>query len=260
MPQLTDRASIRRILEADRLWAVYALADLEPGFFKHTRWFSSAGEGPGVALIYSGFGVPVLITIGKVEEFRAILDEVEATLNPPQLYIVVQPEIIPLLRERYELSQEKAMQRMVLDPTRYQSGVMDGVVELGPAHLEAVRRLYADGETSGEAPDWFMPEMLVHGVYYGVREAGELVAVAGTHVVSVSEGVGCIGNIYTRRDRRGRGFGTQVTAAVTARLLSVKLETIALNVGADNVSAIRVYERLGFRRHCGFVEAVAIKV
>src|SRR5436190_1409891 len=131
MPQLTDRTSIRRILEADRLWAVYALADLEPAFFKHTRWFSSAGETPAVALIYSAFGVPVLITIGKVEELRAILDEVEATLNPSQLYIVVRREIIPLLGERYELSQEKAMQRMVLEPTRYQPKTMDGVVELG---------------------------------------------------------------------------------------------------------------------------------
>jgi len=130
---------------------------------------------------------------------------------------------------------------------------------LGPADLEAVRRLYADGEASGEAPDWFLPEMLAQGVYYGVREAGEVVAIAGAHVVTPREGVGCLGNIYTRRDRRGRGLSTRVTSAVTAQLLGMKLQTIALNVREDNGPAIRVYERLGFQRYCGYVEAVAKK-
>jgi hypothetical protein len=37
MPQLTDRARIRMILEADRPWAAYALADLDPGLFEHSR-------------------------------------------------------------------------------------------------------------------------------------------------------------------------------------------------------------------------------
>jgi hypothetical protein len=202
MPQLTDCTRIRTILEADRPWAVYALADLEPGFSKHSKWFGSAGDMPALALIYSAFGMPVLITIGKVEELRTILDEIEATLNPRELYVVVRREVIPLLGERYQLSHEKAMQRMLLNLTLYQPTAIDCVIELGPADLEAVRTLYADGDASGEAPDWFTPEMLMHGVYYGAREAGELVAVAGTHVVSVSEGVGCLGNIYTRRDRR----------------------------------------------------------
>ena len=101
--------------------------------------------------------------------------------------------------------------------------------------------------------------MLERGMYYGVRKNKELVAIAGTHVVAAGEGVGCLGNIYTRRDRRGRGLSTQVTAAVTAHLLTLKLQTIALNVRENNAAAIRVYERLGFQRYCKYVEAMAIK-
>ncbi len=101
--------------------------------------------------------------------------------------------------------------------------------------------------------------MLAQGVYYGIRESAALVAVAGTHVVAVGEGVGCLGNIYTRRDRRGRGLSTQVTSAVTAHLSTMRLRTIALNVRENNAAAMRVYERLGFQRYCGYVEAVAIK-
>jgi len=39
MPQVTDRTLIRAMLETDRSWAVYALADLEPGFCEHATWF-----------------------------------------------------------------------------------------------------------------------------------------------------------------------------------------------------------------------------
>jgi hypothetical protein len=35
--------------------------------------------------------------------------------------------------------------------------------------------------------------------------------------------------------------------------------TIALNVRENNAAAKHVYERLGFQRYCGYVEAVAIK-
>jgi predicted GNAT family acetyltransferase len=148
---------------------------------------------------------------------------------------------------------------MVLDPSQYQPIATDQVVRLGPADLEAVQELYADGEASGEAPEWFLPEMLAHGVYYGVRDANELVAIAGTHVVTEREGVGCLGNIYTRRQWRERGLSKQVTSAVIGQLVNMKLQTIALNVQENNSPAIRVYERLGFRRYCGYVEAVAKK-
>jgi RimJ/RimL family protein N-acetyltransferase len=259
MPQVTDRTMIRAMLETDRSWAAYALADLEPGFFEHATWFTAVREAPALALVYSAFATPVLITLGNVPALQTILYEIDRTLHPSELYVVVRPEVVPLLTEGYVLTDEKAMQRMVLNPRQYQPRGTTGVVRLGPADAEAVRRLYADGEASGEVPDWFLPEMLTDGVYYGIHEAGELIAIAGTHVVTTREGVGCLGNIYTRRDRRGRGLSMRVTSAVTAQLMSLKLQTIALNVRENNGPAIRVYERLGFQRYCGYVEAGARK-
>ena len=259
MPQITDQATIRAILETDRPWTAYALADLEPGFFEHATWFDAIGETPALALVYTAFATPVLITLGRMPELAAILHEMESTLNPPELYAVVRPEVIPLLMERYHLSHEIAMQRMVLDPTQYHPSMSDNVVRLGLADLEAVQSLYADGAASGEAPDWFSQEMLAQGVFYGIREAEKIVAIVGTHIVSTSEGVGCLGSIYTRRDRRGRGLSTNVTSAVIAQLLNMKLRTIVLNVREGNVPAIGVYERLGFQRYCEYVEAVAMK-
>jgi ribosomal protein S18 acetylase RimI-like enzyme len=36
----------------------------------------------------------------------------------------------------------------------------------------------------------------------------------------------------------------------------MNLGTIALNVGRNNEAAIRVYERLGFLRHCAYYEGL----
>src|SRR5439155_19334107 len=95
------------------------------------------------------------------------------------------------------------------------------------------------------------------GVFCGIREGEDLIAVAGTHLVSAAESVGAVGNIYTRRDRRGRGLATQTTAAVVAELRRLGIATIVLNVSRTNVPAVRVYERLGFRRYCDYFEGRA---
>src|SRR5438034_8234628 len=98
--------------------------------------------------------------------------------------------------------------------------------------------------------------MLCQRVYFGIWEEHELVAAAGTHLIAPEEGVGAVGNVYTRRDRRGRGYAAIVTSAVTSELLRMKLPTIVLCVNQRRETAIRLYERLGYTRHCAFVEGV----
>jgi predicted GNAT family acetyltransferase len=127
---------------------------------------------------------------------------------------------------------------------------------LGPADFPALEALYADGAATGEAPDFFNREQVEAGIFYGVWEAGALAAAAGTHLLSAETGVGAVGNVYVRRDRRGRGLGAAVTAAVAAALLRRGLATIALNVNQINAAALSVYERLGFRRYCAFYEGI----
>ena len=97
--------------------------------------------------------------------------------------------------------------------------------------------------------------MVTDGVFFGVYKGEDLIAAAGTHLVSREEGAAAIGNVYVRRDRRGGGLGRAVTAAVLHELAGIA--TVGLNVRADNDAAIRVYESLGFVRHCEFREALA---
>ena len=134
----------------------------------------------------------------------------------------------------------------------------DRSIRLTADDVHALEDLYADGELTGESPDFFYGSMVTDGVFFGVYEGPDLVAAAGTHLVARDESAAAIGNVYVRRDKRAQGLGRVVTAAVVHELRD--FETIGLNVRADNASAIRVYESLGFVKHCEFVEGLATQL
>jgi ribosomal protein S18 acetylase RimI-like enzyme len=254
MPPLHDPATIRPLLRRDPSWAVYPLGDLAPGFFEHCRWFHTPGDPPALLMLYGAFTPAVLFALGLADRVAPLLDEIDPALP---LYLHVRPEVVPLLAPRYHLTNLTAMWRMLLDAARFAPGDLAGAEPLGPADLDALQRLYADGAAAGEGPAFFLPDMLASGVFYGCRAGPELVAVAGTHLVVPQEGVAAVGNIYTRRDRRGQGLAARVTAAVVAEMLRRGVPTVALNVAQSNATARRVYERLGFAVYCPFVEGLA---
>lgn len=257
MALVTDRSAIRARLSADRAWSVYALGDLAPGLFAHTTWHATADD-KSLLLLFRAFETPVLFTIGPAAGVERLLAEVRAE---PKLYLSIRPDILPLIHARYDISRVTLMWRMVLDPARF-APRPSGAVRLTLLDYSALARLHADGAAAGEAPDFFAPYMVEQGVFYGIYEGAELVATAGTHVVAPAEGVAAVGNVYTRRDRRGRGLATQTTGAVTAELLTRMPPggLIALNVMQANTAAVTVYERLGFNQYCGFYEGLAERV
>ena len=237
------------MLEADPGWSVFALADLADPYFERCTWFGTE-SGRGLAMVYRGFDPPVLFAMGDA---GGLLDEIDA----PVLYLHVPNTLLPGLRRRFREAAPKPMWRMVLDPARYRPERGFAVEPLGVESLDGLRRLYADGDATGEAPGFFQPEMLAGGSFFGIREGGDWIAAGGTQVLARAEGVAAIGNIYTRRDRRGGGLAGAVTTAVTDELLGRGIPTIALNVSQSNAAAVRVYERLGFVRHCGYLEGTA---
>jgi GNAT superfamily N-acetyltransferase len=259
MPPLTDPASIRAVLETDRPWAVYPLGDLSAAHFPHCHWWYHANDQtPALVLLYRAFVTPVLCTLGPPALIKELLTEIGEL---PEMYLHVRPEIVPILAHHYEIREKMLMWRMILQREVFRPPPLasDEVAPLGPADLEALERLYADGEEASEQPGFFSPAMLTEGIYRGVWEGEALIAAAGTHLVVPEEGVAAIGNVYTRRDRRGRGLATRLTGVVAAELVRCQVRTIALNVNQNNEAAIAVYERLGFARYCPFVEGLAVR-
>jgi len=254
MPRTQDRDAIRAILRADARWSLYALGDLAPVYWGCSEWYVPSDGAPAVLLLYRAVTPPVLFAAGAPEAVALLAAEAAE----PAVYLHVQPANADVLEGRYRFVDRRPMLRMMLDRSRYRPELADDVVRLGTADAARVEKLYADGRETGESPDFFFPSMLDRGVFFGFEEAGDLVAAAGTHLSVPEEGVGAVGNVYTRRDRRGRGLAGRLTSAVTEELLCLDIRLVGLNVSRRNLAAIRVYERLGFVTHCEFVEGPAV--
>jgi len=248
--RLTDKAQILAALETDRLYAAYAIGDLEPELFAECTWVgaSEAGRVQALALHYRGLEPPALFLMGETGGLRAIL---AGAMCPGRVYLTCRAEHLAMTREFYAWDEVESMWRMVLQRTKFRP-VEGDWVRLTPAHADELAELYAFG--GGIA---FSAAQLEHGVFFGVFTGRHLVAVAGTHLVSPTYGVAAVGNIFTHPEHRGRGYGTAVTSAVVAELLERGIGDIVLNVNQANQVAIGIYERLGFERYCPFLEGPA---
>jgi len=250
--KLTDKSQILAFLETDRLYAAYAIGDLEPMMFAQSAWAGAerAGRLRALVLHFRGLKPPALFLMGDTDGLRAILEDV---LCPERVYLTCRAEHLPMPRDFYVWDETIPMWRMVLQPSYFRP-VEGDCVRLTPAHSNQLTELYALG--GGNA---FDPAQVQHGVFYGIFADGQLVAAAGTHLVSSTYGVAAVGNVFTHADYRGRGYGTVTTSTVLAELLQRGIRDVVLNVSQENESAIRIYEHLGFERYCPFLEGPAIK-
>ena len=248
--QLSDKEEILAFLVTDRLYAAYAIGDLEPGMFEQSSWIGVEGSGGLMAVVleFRGLTLPVLFLMGDPLGLGVALESMQ---RPERAYLTCRAEHTVTTLHFYDWESTEPMWRMVLDRRRFHP-LPGKCVQLGPEHAQALVELYAAG--GGDA---FHTQQLERGFYYGVFAEGRLVAAAGTHVVSPTHSVAALGNVFTHPHYRGRGFGAVTASAVTAELLRLGIRDIVLNVSQANSTAASMYERLGFRRYCAFLEGPA---
>ena len=243
-----DRAVLERLLRADPALHAYELGDLDDFFWPHTTWYR---HGESVALVYHGTGLPILLALDSPERVNHLAELVDglAFLLPQRLYAHVSVGVEGVLGKHFRLEPGGLHHKMALtDPEKLERCASAGEV-LTAEDLTALTQLYF----SGYPKNVFDPRLLRTGQYVGLKRGGRLVAAAGVHIWSPAQRVATLGNVVTHPDLRGQGLGTAVVAAVCRRLLPT-VEVIALNVKADNASAIALYTRLGFSRVGDFHE------
>lgn len=242
----TDRELLRSFLDQDRLYAAYAICDLEDREFGRTRW-GAAYDGTeliALGLEYSGPTPQPLFLMGRSDGIGAVLRDV---IRPRAAYVAVQRPMLAAISAHYRVDAGPEMIRMSVDRARFRPYPAT-VSRLQPVEIGELNRLYQLGFAS-----WLPSSAVADGVYFGMRVNGQLVAAAGTHVVSASARLAVVGNVLTQLEYRGRGFATATTGAVTAELLRTS-DQVVLNVRADNPPAINAYRRLGYREHARFDE------
>ena len=257
--QTTDKDEIAAFLNRDRLYAGYALCDLEDEYFGSCQWFLTSdaqGEPCGLAMEFGRLDPVVLFVMGEPDAVRATLEQ---DLTPAYIQLTAQPVHLPTLEPRYRLRHVREMLRMSVHKADFQAAKEQERAErLTTSDLPELNRIYRMASASA-----FAAYQLESGIFYGIKVNGRLVSTAGTHIISPERRIVAVGNVFTHPHFRGRGYAQAVTGAVTAEALRGfgpdepgQPEALAiLNVRADNAPAIRAYMNIGYTDACHFIEA-----
>jgi ribosomal protein S18 acetylase RimI-like enzyme len=227
-----DKAEIQAYLETDRDYAAYALGDLDVGFFEQCTWHVAEDSAiRALALVYTGFDPSILFLMGTGDGVAELL---AGPVRAERFFVTARPEHPAVLERFYRWKHLDYMWRMALRSDGFSRGEsIRSVRRLNEGDVDRLRALYA----LGGGGDAFSPSQVMQGVFYGVEQDGQLISVAGTHLVSQVYSVGAIGNVMTHPDCRGRGYATLATQAVCDELIRRGVQTIVLNVRQDNAPA-----------------------
>ena len=194
-----------------------------------------AEGGPQAFRIDRGYGV-----FGVAADAGAEAQEALAALVPEdgELWIV-EGEAWPVPPGTLEVKRAILTQMVAEGPPPPTRDGEPAIVSLGDADA-ADMTVLADHAQPGP----WGPKTHSYGPFFGVREDGRLLAMAGQRILV--PGMAEVSGVSTWADCRGRGLARALIAHVM-RAMVARGEVPFLHSYADNAGAIGLYESLGFR-------------
>lgn len=198
-------------------------------------------------LIWRGPGGVGIHVWNYVEE---LLDPLKDTLSIIRLPSVIQlygdsglSELTSLLKELSLNYEVKTFKDMVVDEVTFKPFKGETVKRLNVReHLRQFLEIKLAQGRRIERED--VVNILKRYRYYGILKDGKLVSIACSYL-SLPE-VWIVGDVFTLPEYRGRGYAKAVTSAVTKDCITSGAKAV-LHVRSDNIPAIKVYEKLGYK-------------
>jgi ribosomal protein S18 acetylase RimI-like enzyme len=250
--RLDDRDRIRALLESRRPYAAYALGQLEPHLFRQTEWWRASCEGREALVLHSRGGLGhATFTLGETGALDALL---RVHPGSRQTFLTCEPQHLATVLRHFDLDQRQAMIRMQVTRDTFRPVTAPGIRRLRGVDFREINRLYrVDG-----VPSYYSARQIDDAVYFGVEDDHRLVAVAGTHVISLASQIAVVGNVYTHPRYRGQKLAQAATSAVTEHLLQTCREVV-LSVDPSNAPAVTAYARIGYGEIARLVEGAAVR-
>ncbi|MFQ5919278.1 MAG: GNAT family N-acetyltransferase [Thermoplasmata archaeon] len=233
-----DRHDFMRFLAQDEIRNAFALYDLEEEAERvECHAAIEAGSFGGYLLAWHGRQHPNVLMTGTEEAARTLLPRAP----PSPCTFLLAPDLVAAVEGKREIGARRRMYFMTVDSMAFRSVEGERPARLGEEDAKELKVLYrAAVEEPRDWGDWARK-----GLAYGIWRKGRLVAVAGTHFVARRYSL--IGGVYTDPRFRRRGFAASLTSAVTRDALQ-RSDQVGLMVVSTNQAAIRLYEKLGYRK------------
>jgi GNAT superfamily N-acetyltransferase len=231
----------RRQLIPDPETNVLPLCDLYLPLFRKCTVYGAVEHDAvlGVCSVFQGFKEPsVVLGTAEPEVKKTLIERALREISEGFISLCEADDVALFEAFARVLGSHREQQMTTASPKLYGTDV--DVARVRRNELELLDKFY----TEHWAQAWCRLQFSI-GPYFCVKRHGGIVSAAGVHAVAPK--VAQIGNVFTDEAWRGRGFGRACTQAVAFELASHG-RILSLFVRIDNAPAIRMYEKMGFRK------------
>lgn len=250
--QIGDKETLLHFMQQDRSLFAFALGNVDDNNdIKRFEGVLLDGSLAALALVWKGIKPPAYHLFGETRHVEHLLASGD---GPRHVNFMVPSDLLDIFEHYYSIQSFAKSWRMSVIPTEFSASTAKaGLRRLSSQDYELTVALCGDESRPPSA------QLLDEGVFYGIEDKGQLVAMAGTHICAPEVHVGVVGYVYTEPSARGQGYATTVTSAVTAELFRRNIDLVALNVLQSNRAAQHAYQKLGYRIHRPIVAGLAVK-
>ena len=230
-------------LRLDVIRHVFAFYDIqhEPDCTTMYAAFKN-GSLKGYILIYTALEFPSVVLECDSDAAEKLIE-----YAPENRFIMhVPPNLLPIVKRKFPLVKCYVEDWMLVksdDAAFFRSRLVRRLRTEDDASKLAMLLSSRKDRTMGAVKKYV--ELISKQPIYAVFVDGELVSYVGSFIQLPQ--VWMIGGVYTHLKHRNKGYATLATSAVTEEALR-NAEVAALFVRSDNYSAIRVYEKIGYKK------------
>lgn len=241
-----DERSRQRFLDqikSDVVRHVFAFHDIQRDM-EHTTLHAAFDDDIllGYILLYTGTDVPSVI----FECGEEVAPKLIAYAPEDHFVMHTSPNLLPITTSRFPQGKPYVENWMVVTRKEANFFTSDHVRRLsGRGDAAALAKLILSREDRPKRNLKRYVDWITKMPVYGLFKEDELVSYAGSFIQLPQ--IWMIGGVFTHPKNRNKGYSLLATSAVTREALK-NAEKAALFVRSDNYPAIRVYDKIGYRK------------